>query len=201
MKGKVSFPFYYNWEQQLLRMDLEERWNFVHNLIKFHTGREISFISEKEEMAWIGIETALLINLEKYELQVQRSRENGKKSNGRPRKEETQEVFSKPKKPDNGKKEIVNGKEITDNRKLAVDNRKRDLDHRNTETNTEKSEFSLFYKLNSIDGWENKLLTNGSGFMIDELNRSFQLSRGEMNSLVRLYTYMNSQRDSEGTER
>lgn len=178
-KGKVSFPFYYNWEEQLLRMNLEERWNFIHNLIKFHTDREISFISEKEEMAWIGIKTGLLINIEKYKQQIERSQENGKKG-GRPSNQITQQVNSKPTEPDNSKqktensKELkVNSEELMDNSQISNDNGKvinvksdKELDEKVENENT-VIRVPLEERLGSIENWKEELVILNTGKFID----------------------------------
>ena len=206
VKGKVSFPFYYNWEEQLLRMNLEERWSFIHNLIKFHTDREITFVSEKEEMAWIGIIPALNINLEKYKAQVERSRENGKKHIGKnkitPRSEQiTQRVFYEPTEPDNSKKITVNSKEILDNREEVIVNREQLSDNREMEINSIVEEPNLMQKLSSIDNWEDRLIEKGTGWVIDELIRKFQLSMEDSYAIIKIYDEMTSQRNSEGTER
>ena len=216
VQGKVSFPFYYNWEEQLQRMNLEERWSFIHNLIKFHTDREITFVSEKEEMAWIGIIPALNINLEKYKAQVERSRENGKKHTGKNiippvLKQITQQVILEPTEPDNreettGNREMitVNREETTGNREMITVNREETTGNREmvigneeTEKNIVDEEPNLIEKLNSIDDWKKKLVTLGTGWVIDELIKSFQLSMEDRYAIIKIYDEMTSQRNSE----
>ena len=195
VQGKVSFPFYYNWEEQLQRMNLEERWSFIHNLIKFHTDREITFVSEKEEMAWIGIIPALNINLEKYKAQVERSRENGKKHTGKnntlPVSEQiTHQVILEPTEPDKREEITGNSKEITGNREKVTGNEL-------TEKNSVDEEPNFMEKLNSIDNWEDKLVNNGTGWVIDELVKSFQLTMEDRYAIIKIYDEMTSQRNSE----
>jgi hypothetical protein len=202
VQGKVSFPFYYNWEEQLQRMNLEERWSFIHNLIKFHTDREITFVSEKEEMAWIGIIPALNINLEKYKAQVERSRENGKKHTGKNiippvLKQITQQVILEPTEPDKSEETTGNREMITVNREETTGNREMVIGNEEREENTVDEETNLIEKLNSIDDWKKKLVTNGTGWVIDELIKSFQLSMEDRYGIIKIYDEMTSQRNSE----
>ena len=202
MSDKKGFLFYYNWEDQLLKMNFEERWSFIHNLIKFHTEREITFVSEKEEMAWIGILPALKINIEKYEQRAERSRENGKKhvgnkSTNQISKQITQQVILEPKEPDNSKYLIDNIKEIIDNSKQEIKNRELTIENNKLEIETRNNELTLFEKLNSIPNWEDKLSNNGSGWIIDELMKLYRITGEELNEIVKLYNHMNLQRDSE----
>jgi hypothetical protein len=201
-QGKVSFPFYYNWEEQLQRMNLEERWSFVHNLIKFHTDREITFVSEKEEMAWIGIIPALNVNIEKYKAQVERSRENGKKHTGKkgtlPISEQiTHQVILEPTEPDKREETTGNREMIKVKREETTVNREMVIGNEETEKNTVDEEPNLIEKLNSIDDWKKKLVTNGTGWVIDELIKSFQLSMEDRYAIIKIYDEMTSQRNSE----
>ena len=122
MSNQKSFVFYLNWEVQLLKMNLEERWSFVHNLIKYHDNREITFVTDREEMAWLGVLPALETNQKKWNAKAENSRENGKKNTGKksnnknesnpPSSEPriTHQVILEPTEPVKSKELIVNSK-------------------------------------------------------------------------------------------
>jgi hypothetical protein len=122
---RKSFMFYLTWKSQVEILNDKELRRFINNLIQYHDGGGIELKSKTDKLVWNGVLPGLEINNEKYHSQVDRSRENGKKG-GRPPREkksqETQQVFEKPKKPDNSKEEILNREEIKDKSKQVNGN-------------------------------------------------------------------------------
>lgn len=143
MSEKVRFMFYTNWEKQLLKLNLEQRWTFVHNLIKYHSNRtdEIELPDLVDEILWDSILPSLVINQMKWEERANRSRENGKKNignvsiNNNPKEpENTQQVISEPKEP-------VNSKLLNGNSKMLIVNS--ELENGNSKLSTVNSELEI----------------------------------------------------------
>jgi hypothetical protein len=205
MSEKLSFLFYYNWEEQFLELDNDsERWNLLHNIIKFETQRELDFESKGVKHAFLGMKHGLVSNQRKYFERAERSRINGKKHTGKNKviNEITQQVILEPREPDNSEKEKVNTKEIDEKRKEEIENK--EVINDNNESASDNIEMDsrtelevLIDKLNSIENWEDKLVNNGTGWVIDELIKSFQLSMDDRYAIIRFYDEMNSQRNSE----
>jgi len=150
MNEKVRFMFYTNWEKQLLKLNLEQRWTFVHNLIKYHSNRvdEIELPDLVDEMLWDGILPALEINQRKWEERANRSRENGKKNlgnvsiNNNPKEpEKTQQVISKPKEPVNSK--LLNGNSQLESGNSQLLNGNSKLESGNSKQSTVNSELEI----------------------------------------------------------
>ena len=205
MSEKLSFLFYYNWEEQFLELDDDsERWNLLHNILKFETDRELEFQSKGVKHAFLGMKHGLMANQKKYKERAERSRINGSKHTGKNKliDEITQQVNSEPNEPDNSKEEKVNSKELNDKRKEEIDNKEQVTVNKEEGIDTIaissiSEEQSLIDKLNTISNWENELLDKGSGWIIDQLVKSFKLTSDDMNEILRLYNQMTSQRGSE----
>lgn len=205
MSEKLSFLFYYNWEEQFLELDDDsERWNLLHNIIKFETDRELEFQSKGVKHAFLGMKHGLMANQKKYQERAERSRINGRKHTGKNKliDEITQQVNSEPNEPDNSKKERGNSKELIDKRKEEIDNKEQITVNKEEgidiiEISSISEEKSLIDKLNTISNWESELLDKGSGWIIDQLVKSFKLTSDDMNEILRLYNQMTSQRGSE----
>ena len=130
MSSQKSFMFYLSWEEQLsvLSSD-EERWNFVHNLIRYHKGEELEFKSDMVRLIWLGVKIPVEENIRKWNERANNSRINGKKHTGKKNQiieEITQQVFSEPKEPvkskeSNTKSQISNTKsQIVENQKNKI---------------------------------------------------------------------------------
>jgi len=159
--------FYLSWKSQVDILNDKELRRFINNLIQYHDGGDIELKSKTDKLVWNGILPALEVNNSKYNSRVEASRENGKKG-GRPSKEkttqETQQVFEKPKEPDNSKelidnrKElIVNGERIKDNSKQVNGNSELINDNRKNEIVEVGQPMSSFLK-SKIEQLEDKLI-------------------------------------------
>jgi hypothetical protein len=121
--------FYLSWKSQLDILSDKELRRFINNLISWHHGEKIELKSKSDILIWTGILPALEINDEKWNARAETSRENGKKSSGRPPKPEiTHQVIDKPTKPVNSKrlnvkseKEIEKGELLTEESKLEIE--------------------------------------------------------------------------------
>lgn len=149
MSEKVRFMFYTNWEKQLLKLNLEQRWTFVHNLIKYHSNRtdEIELPDLVDEILWDSILPALEINQMKWEERANRSRENGKKNLGKvsininPREpEKTQQVITEPKQPVNSKQLNGNSKLESENSKQSTVKSELEIENGELKTDNDKTE-------------------------------------------------------------
>lgn len=123
MAEQTSFMFYFSWKRQLNKLNDAEFRNAVENLINYHTGEEIKFISDKVEMFYESTLIPLEVNQTKWLNKAAANQENGKKG-GRPRKptetQETHMVLEKPKKPTESRKELnVNSEILNDNSQLS----------------------------------------------------------------------------------
>lgn len=128
--------FYLNWKSQLDVLSDKELRRFIYNLISWHQDEKIELKTKTDLLVWNGVLPGLEINIKKYEESAERSRINGKKSNGRPPKEkETQRDILKPMKPDNSKLLIDNIKQVTDNGKTKIETREKEILNRK-EVNT-----------------------------------------------------------------
>jgi hypothetical protein len=143
MNQQKIFMFYTSWEKKLLKLNLEQRWTFIHNLIKYHSNRadEIELPELADDLVWDGVLPALEINQMKWEERANRSRENGKKNLGKvsininPKEpEKTQQVISEPKEP-------VNSKLLNGNSKMLIVNSQ--LENENSKQSTVKSELEI----------------------------------------------------------
>ncbi len=104
--------FYLNWKSQLDILSDKELRRFIDNLISWHQDEKVELKTKTDLLVWNGVLPALEVNDDKWNSRADKSRENGKLG-GRPKKEitqETQQVISKPNKPDNSKLLIDNGK-------------------------------------------------------------------------------------------
>lgn len=104
--------FYLNWKSQLDILSDKELRRFIDNLISWHQNEKVELKTKTDLLVWNGVLPALEVNDDKWNSRADKSRENGKLG-GRPKKEitqETQQVISKPNKPDNSKMLIDNGK-------------------------------------------------------------------------------------------
>lgn len=99
MSEQMSFMFYLSWKRQLNILNDAEFRNAVENLINYHTGEEIKFISDKVEMFYESTLIPLEVNQSKWLNKATANKENGKRG-GRPRKpKETQETHMVSEKP------------------------------------------------------------------------------------------------------
>ncbi len=195
MNQQKSFMFYTSWEKKLLKLNLEQRWTFIHNLIKYHSNRtdEIELPELADDLVWDGVLPALEINRMKWEERANRSRENGKKNLGKvsininPKEpEKTQQVISEPKEPVNSKllngnskmlivnSQLENGnsKLSTVNSELKMDNDKTEdyhhLLHKVTDRNIDEIESILNRKFASVPTWKKVLKTYGPTEFIEK---------------------------------
>jgi hypothetical protein len=138
MNQQKSFMFYTSWEFTLLELTLEERWTFVHNLMKFYSNREneLEFPTRIDSITWKGVLPALEINRQKWNERAERSRENGGKNRIKTilpsvplisqgveiTPTNTQQVISEPERPVNGQLSTVNCELETDNGQLSTVN-------------------------------------------------------------------------------
>jgi hypothetical protein len=90
---KKSIMIYSDWEEDVKLMSPSEAQNFILNIFRNSRGEEPYLPSKHEQFHWLQIRRVLEINKVKYEKQVQRSRENGKKG-GRPNNLENPVGFS-----------------------------------------------------------------------------------------------------------
>jgi hypothetical protein len=146
--------FYTSWEFTLLELTLEERWTFVHNLMKFYSNREneLEFPTRIDSITWKGVLPALEINRQKWNERAERSRENGGKNKIKNilhsvplisqgveiTPTNTQQVISEPKEPVNSKLLNGNSKRLIGNSQLENGNSK--LSTVNSELGIENSE-------------------------------------------------------------
>lgn len=135
--------FYLNWKSQLDVLSDKELRRFINNLISWHQDEEIELKTKTDLLVWNGVLPGLETNIKKYEESAERSRNNGKKSSGRPPKEkETQRDILEPTKPDNSKLLIDNTKQITDNGKIIIENREEEiLNRKEVNTGISQGEF------------------------------------------------------------
>ena len=75
---------YMTWEELVDKMTDEELRRFIKNLFRFHRDEKIVLPTRLEEMTWIGIQPALVINNDKYEQKAAANKENGKKGGAPP---------------------------------------------------------------------------------------------------------------------
>lgn len=150
--------FYLSWKSQFDNLSDKELRRFVNNLIYWHQDEEVDLRSKTDRIVWNGVLPALEINLKKYEESAERSRNNGKKSNGRPKKEqETQQDFDKPTKPDNSKELSVNSKLLKVDSEKLIDNCELEIEKSNI-VNTGISSGNYFK--NKIEELTTKLEVN-----------------------------------------
>lgn len=154
--------FYLNWKSQLDVLSDKELRRFINNLISWHQNQEIELKTKTDLLVWNGVLPGLETNIKKYEESAERSRNNGKKSSGRPPKgKETQRDILEPTKPDNSKLLIDNTKEITDNGEMITENREEEILNRK-EVNTGISQGEFLRK--KIDRIENILVEDYSHY-------------------------------------
>lgn len=150
MNQQKSFMFYTSWEFTLLELTLEERWTFVHNLMKFYSNREneLEFPTRIDSITWKGVLPALEINRQKWNERAERSRENGSKNKIKNilhsvplisqgveiTPTNTQQVISEPERP-------VNSKMLNGNSKMLIDNSQ--LENGNSKLSTVNSELEI----------------------------------------------------------
>ena len=157
MNQQKIFMFYTSWEFTLLELTLEERWTFVHNLMKFYSNREneLEFPTRIDSITWKGVLPALEINRQKWNERAERSRENGGKNKIKNilhsvplisqgveiTPTNTQQVISEPKEPVNSKLLNGNSKMLIVNSQLENGNSK--LSTVNSELEIENSELKM----------------------------------------------------------
>ncbi len=159
--------FYLSWKSQVDILNDKELRRFINNLIQYHDGGDIELKSKTDKLVWNGILPALEVNDLKYQSKVEASRENGKKG-GRPPKEkisqETQQVFDKPKEPDNSKGKIVNSEKEIDNGKRGIDNSEKKIENGKLENENGKENVnsigrsSSSYLKEKIENLEDQLI-------------------------------------------
>jgi hypothetical protein len=144
--------FYLNWKSQLDVLSDKELRRFINNLISWHQNEEIELKTKADLLVWNGVLPGLETNIKKYEESAERSRNNGKKSSGRPPKgKETQRDILEPTKPDNSKLLIDNTKGITDNGEMINENREEEiLNRKEVNTGISQGEF-LRTKIDRIE--------------------------------------------------
>jgi hypothetical protein len=157
--------FYINWKSQLDVLSDKELRRFVNKLISWHQDGKIELKTKTDLLVWNGVLPGLEVNNEKWNTRAETSRENGKKSNGRPPKPElTQQVIEKPTKPVNSKKLNVesktvkgNGKEKIDKSEMLNDNvNKQDIS--SIKLSSEGQSITSYYR-NNINRIESELKT------------------------------------------
>jgi len=205
MSEKLSFLFYYNWEEQFLELDDDsERWNLLHNILKFETDRELEFQSKGVKHAFLGMKHGLMANQKKYQERAERSRINGRKHTGKNKliDEITQQVNSEPNEPDNSKKETGNSKEVKvnceelmDNSQISNDNGKlgngksdEGLDEIVENENTVIRE-PLLDRLSSIQNWKEELVILNTGKFIDTYENQLDL---DLSDKIQLHNILKS---------
>ena len=98
-KNKKSFVAYCDWIESFEELSDEEAGRLVKHLFRYVNDLYPEDPDRLTKMCFIPIKQSLKRDLKKYENRAERSRENGKKG-GRPKTQKTQQVFSKPRKPD-----------------------------------------------------------------------------------------------------
>ena len=194
MSEKLSFLFYYNWEEQFIELeDDSERWNLLHNILKFETGRELDFQTKSVKHAFLGMRHGLISNQKKYEIRAERSRINGKKHTGKNKEinEITQQVILEPKEPDNSKELIGNSKKIIDNSKELIDNSKKENENSNPE-NPEVTylEIMMDELFENLPDWRIKLLKLGDDEFMEKYKSYFVSSIKNENIIKKTYYYL-----------
>ena len=91
-------------------------------------------------MCFIPIKQSLKRDLKKYENRAERSRENGKKG-GRPKTQKTQQVFSKPRKPDSV------SDSVNDNDNVSVTNKRKKVKKENLVFPFDTDSFKKHYNI------------------------------------------------------
>lgn len=101
MTGKKSFLFYVNWESTFDTLSDEEAGRLIKHILHYVNDRNPEAPDRITELVFQPIKAVLKEDLKKWELFVEKQRENGKKG-GRPNNpilpEETQPFLEKPKK-------------------------------------------------------------------------------------------------------
>jgi len=97
--NKKSFVAYCDWIESFEELSDEEAGRLVKHLFRYVNDLYPEDPDRLTKMCFIPIKQSLKRDLKKYENRAERSRENGKKG-GRPKTQKTQQVFSKPRKPD-----------------------------------------------------------------------------------------------------
>jgi hypothetical protein len=194
MSEKLSFLFYYNWEEQFIELeDDSERWNLLHNILKFETGRELDFQNKSVKQAFLGMKHGLISNQKKYEIRAERSRINGKKHTGKNKEinEITQQVILEPREPDNSKELIGNSKKIIDNSKEEIDNSKEEIGNSNPE-NPEVTylEIMMDELFENLPDWRIKLLKLGDDEFMEKYKSYFVSSIKNENIIKKTYYYL-----------
>jgi hypothetical protein len=201
MSEKLSFLFYYNWEEQFIELeDDSERWNLLHNILKFETGRELDFQNKSVKQAFLGMKHGLISNQKKYEIRAERSRINGKKHTGKNKEinEITQQVILEPREPDNSKELIGNSKKIIDNSKELIDNSKEEIDNSKEEignSNPENPEVTYLEIMmdelfENLPDWRIKLLKLGDDEFMEKYKSYFVSSIKNENIIKKTYYYL-----------
>ena len=195
MNQQKSFMFYTSWEFTLLELTLEERWTFVHNLMKFYSNREneLEFPTRIDSITWKGVLPALEINRQKWNERAERSRENGGKNKIKNilhsvplisqgveiTPTNTQQVISEPERPVNSQLSTVNCELETDNGQLSTVNCELETDndktedyhhllHKVTDRNIDEIESILNRKFASVPTWKKVLKTYGPTEFIEK---------------------------------
>lgn len=211
MSEKLSFLFYYNWEEQFLELDDDsERWNLLHNILKFETDRELDFQSKGVKHAFLGMKHGLMANQKKYHDRAEKNRINGRKHTGKNKliNEITQSVISEPNEPDKSKEVIVNNKEVIvnceevivnseeliDKSQISNDNGKglnekseKEPDERVEDENTLIRE-PLLDRLSSIENWKEELVILNTGKFIDTYENQLNL---DLSDKIQLHDILN----------
>lgn len=144
---RKSFMFYLSWKSQLDILSDKELRRFINNLISWHHNDEIELKTKSDFLIWSGILPALEINDEKWNSRAETSRENGKKSNGRPPKPViTHQVLEKPTKPVNSKMSNDKGEQETEKGEKLIENKEVGIVNEEFKTSSEGQSISSYLK-------------------------------------------------------
>jgi len=221
---RKSFMFYLSWEKQLALLNFEQQSRFIHNLIKYHKKEHFDFVTDLEEAIWIGIETALEINDEKWLNQVKKNRENGKLG-GRPKKQpitteikhleepvddysitqKTERVISEPKKPVNSKESIDNSKKLTDNSKQEIVNSEMLIENSEGVTEYCKKDIERFELRKNLSlifrdykNWEKDLSNESFEIFFDKTKKYHEWNKQIIEN-IKLFKSINNNNNNNGS--
>jgi hypothetical protein len=203
--SQKSFMFYLSWEEQLLELSSdEERWNFVHNLIKYHKNEELKFVSKLDKLMWMWVKIPVEINQQKWNERAENSRENGKKHTGKKLSKNddvqqiTQQVISEPEEPvkskvlkDKSQKVNDNYEKENDNNKISNDNSEMSNDN-NEKENSEFSYLEIMMDVifENLPDWRIKLLKLGDDEFMEKYKSYFVSSIKNDNIIKKTYYYL-----------
>lgn len=204
--------FYLSWEEQLLELSSdEERWNFVHNLIKHHKNEELKFVSKLDKMMWLWAKIPVETNQQKWNERAENSRENGKKHTGKKLTKNvdvqqiTQQVISEPEEPvkskvlkDKGQKVNDNSEKENDNNKISNDNSEISNDNNEMSNDNNEKENSEFTYLEimmdvifeNLPDWRIQLIKLGDEEFMEKYKGYFTSTIKNDNIIKKTYYYL-----------